>query len=135
MAAAARAEELRPLIEYHTHRYFVDDDPEITDAEFDALVAELSAIEAAWPELARSDSPTRAIGGVASPLFAEVRHRSPMMSLDKTNSYEELLAWGRRMDRYISGDVAYTCKSSRSTGWPAEPSLRRWASHPGRHLR
>ncbi len=55
---AARAEELRELIEYHTRRYFVDDDPEITDAEFDALVAELSELEAAHPELARADSPT-----------------------------------------------------------------------------
>jgi DNA ligase (NAD+) len=109
-AAAARAEELRPLIDYHTRRYFVDDDPEITDAEFDALVAELAAIEAAWPELARPDSPLRAVGGVASPLFTEVRHRSPMMSLDKVTSYEELLAWGKRMDRYISGEVAYTCE-------------------------
>jgi len=108
--AAARAEELRRLIEYHTRRYFVDDDPEITDAEFDALVAELSGIEARWPDLARPDSPVRAVGGLASPLFAEVRHRSPMMSLEKVTSYEELLAWGKRMDRYISGEVAYTCE-------------------------
>jgi DNA ligase (NAD+) len=109
-APAARAEELRQLIEYHTRRYFVDDDPEITDAEFDGLVAELSVIEATWPELARPDSPIRAVGGAASPLFVEVRHRSPMMSLDKVTSYEELLAWGKRMDRYISGEVAYTCE-------------------------
>ena len=108
--AGARADELRELIEYHTRRYFVDDDPEITDAEFDALVAELTAIEAAWPDLARPDSPMRSIGGAPSPLFAEVRHRSPMMSLDKTTSYEELLAWAKRMDRYISGAVAYTCE-------------------------
>jgi DNA ligase (NAD+) len=109
-AAEVRVDELRQLIDYHTRRYFVDDDPEITDAEFDALVAELAAIEVTWPELARPDSPTRAVGGVASPLFAEVRHRSPMMSLDKVTSYEELLAWGKRMDRYISGEVAYTCE-------------------------
>jgi DNA ligase (NAD+) len=108
--AAARAEALRDQIEYHTRRYFVDDDPEITDAEFDALVAELLSIEAAWPDLARPDSPTGVVGGAPSPLFAEVRHRVPMMSLDKTTSYEELLAWGKRMDRYISGVVAYTCE-------------------------
>ncbi len=47
---------------------------------------------------------------LASPLFTEVRHRTPMMSLDKTTSYEELLAWAKRMDRFISGDVAYTCE-------------------------
>jgi DNA ligase (NAD+) len=103
-------EELRGLIEYHTRRYFVEDDPEITDAEFDALVAELAAIEAERPELARADSPIRLVGGGVSPLFTEVRHRSPMMSLEKTNNYEELLAWGKRMDRYISDEVAYTCE-------------------------
>jgi DNA ligase (NAD+) len=109
-AAVTRAGELRGQIDYHNGRYFVDDDPEITDAEFDALVAELAALEAAWPELARPDSPLHAVGGAPSPLFAEVRHRLPMMSLDKTTSYEELLAWGKRMDRYISGEVAYTCE-------------------------
>ncbi len=95
----------------------MDDDPEITDAEFDGLVAELSVFEATWPELARPDSPIRSVGGVASPLFAEVRHRSPMMSLDKVTSYEELLAWGKRMDRYISAPWP-TPVSSRSTAWP-----------------
>ena len=107
---AARSEQLREQIDYHTRRYFVDDDPEITDAEFDALVAELASIERDHPELARADSPTQTVGGLVSPLFAEVRHRTPMMSLDKTTSYEELIAWGKRMDRFISGDVAYTCE-------------------------
>ncbi len=105
-----RAAELRDLIEYHTRRYFVDDDPEISDADFDALVAELTVLEREHPEVARSDSPTQRVGGVASPLFAEVRHRTPMMSLEKTTSYEELLAWAKRMDRFISGAVAYTCE-------------------------
>lgn len=107
---AARAEELRGLIDYHNSRYFVEDDPEITDAEFDELVAELTRIEAEHPELASPGSPLGSVGGLASPLFAEVRHRTPMMSLDKTTSYEELLAWGKRMDRFISGDVDYTCE-------------------------
>ena len=107
---AARAEELRKQIEYHTRRYFVDDDPEITDAEFDELVAELGRIETEHPELAGTDSPTAKVGGLASSLFAEVRHLTPMMSLDKTTSYEELLAWGKRMDRFISGHVDYTCE-------------------------
>src|SRR5277367_1152065 len=109
-AWSERAGELRGLIDYHTRRYFVDDDPEITDAEFDTLVAELGAIEAEWPDLARPDSPIQLVGGAPSPLFTEVRHRTPMMSLDKTTSYEDLLAWGKRMDRYISGQVAYTCE-------------------------
>ncbi len=108
--AAARAGQLRDQIDYHTRRYFVDDDPEISDAEFDALVAELAAIEDAHPELSEGDSPLQRVGGAPSPLFTEVRHLTPMMSLDKTTSYEELLAWGKRMDRFISGAVDFTCE-------------------------
>jgi DNA ligase (NAD+) len=107
---AERAEELRSEIRYHSDRYFVDDDPEISDADFDALVAELTGIEAEYPDLVTPDSPTQQVGGGVSGLFAEVPHRVPMMSLDKTTSYEELLAWGKRMDRYISGQVDYTCE-------------------------
>ena len=107
---AVRAAELRDLIEYHNQRYYLEDEPEIADAEFDALVAELTAIEREHPELAEADSPTAKVWGEASPLFSEVRHLTPMMSLDKTTSYEELLAWGKRMDRFISGEVAYTCE-------------------------
>ena len=106
----ARAERLRELIGYHSERYFVLDAPEIADADFDALVAELQGIEASNPELVTEDSPTRQVGGGLSATFAEVRHRTPMMSLDKTTSYAELLAWGRRMERYVSGQVGYTCE-------------------------
>lgn len=105
-----RAAELRQLIEYHNRRYFVDDDPEVTDADFDALVAELAAIEADHPDLAGAGSPLSRVGGEVSPLFAAARHLTPMMSLDKTTSYEELLAWAKRMERFISGSVAYTCE-------------------------
>ena len=107
---AQRAAELRELIEYHNQRYYLDDSPEITDAEFDGLVDELARIERERPDLIDEDSPTQAVWGQASELFAEVRHLTPMMSLDKTTSYEELLAWGKRMDRFISGAVAYTCE-------------------------
>ncbi|HET6966049.1 MAG TPA: NAD-dependent DNA ligase LigA [Acidimicrobiales bacterium] len=105
-----RSAELRELIEYHNRRYYLEDAPEITDAEFDELVAELTALELEHPELATPESPTARVWGEASPLFAEVRHLTPMMSLDKTTSYEELLAWAKRMDRFISGAVAYTCE-------------------------
>jgi DNA ligase (NAD+) len=107
---SVRAVQLRELIEYHSQRYFVDDDPELSDAEFDALWAELVAIEAENPDLITPDSPTQRVGGRSSGLFAEVRHLTPMMSLDKTTSYDEILAWGKRMDRYISGQVDYTCE-------------------------
>ncbi len=107
---AKRVGELRELIEYHNHRYYVEDEPEITDAEFDALVDELNALERAHPELVSPGSPTQTVGGRASQLFSEVRHLTPMMSLDKTTSYEELLAWAKRMERFVSEAVAYTCE-------------------------
>jgi DNA ligase (NAD+) len=110
MDAASRVDELRGLIEHHTERYYVLDDPEISDAEFDALVRELRSLEEAHPELRTEDSPTQRVGGRASTAFAEVRHRVPMMSLDNAFSFEELVAWGKRMERYISGDVDYVCE-------------------------
>ena len=107
---AARAAELREQIEYHTHRYYELDDPEISDAEFDALLRELQTLEAAHPELVTPDSPTQRVGGVVSSLFAPVTHRVPMMSLDNAFSFEELVSWGKRMERYISGHVDYVCE-------------------------
>ncbi len=107
---AQRTEELRDLIAHHNRRYFELDDPEITDAEYDELVRELARIEEAHPELVTESSPTQQVGGAPVGLFAEVRHRTPMMSLDKTTSYEELLAWGKRMERYISGEVVFNCE-------------------------
>jgi DNA ligase (NAD+) len=108
--AAKRVEELRRLVEYHTERYYLLDDPEISDAEFDALVRELRALEEANPELRSEESPTQKVGGRASTAFAEVRHRVPMMSLDNAFSFDELVAWGKRMERYISESVAYVCE-------------------------
>ncbi|MDQ6928521.1 MAG: NAD-dependent DNA ligase LigA [Actinomycetota bacterium] len=105
--AAERAGELRRLIEYHNHRYHQLDDPEISDSEYDALTRELRGLEEANPELRTADSPTQKVGSAPSTLFAEVRHRLPMMSLDNAFSFEELVAWGKRMERYISGDVDY----------------------------
>jgi DNA ligase (NAD+) len=108
--AAERAEELRELLAYHNRRYFDLDDPEISDAAYDELVRELARLESEHPELVTAESPTQQVGGAPVGLFAEVRHRTPMMSLDKTTSYEELLAWGKRMERYISGEVVFTCE-------------------------
>ena len=104
---AKRADVLREQIEYHNKRYFEEDAPEVSDAEFDALVRELRTIEEQHPELRTPDSPTQRVGGAPSAQFAPVEHVAPMMSLDNAFSFEELLAWGRRMERYISGDVDY----------------------------
>jgi DNA ligase (NAD+) len=108
--AAQRADGLRELIAHHNHRYFDLDDPEISDGDYDELVRQLVRIESDHPELITAGSPTQQVDGAPLGLFSEVRHRTPMMSLDKTNSYDELLAWGKRMERYISGDVAFNCE-------------------------
>ncbi|HUC06163.1 MAG TPA: NAD-dependent DNA ligase LigA, partial [Acidimicrobiales bacterium] len=98
---AARAEELRDLIAYHNERYHTLDAPEIPDAEFDLLVRELRGIEEAHPELVTADSPTQTVGAAPSGLFAEVRHRVPMMSLDNAFEDADLRAWGERLRRQI----------------------------------
>jgi DNA ligase (NAD+) len=105
-----RAEELRSQIEHHSRRYYELDDPEIDDAEFDALMRELEALEEAYPDLRTPDSPTQRVGGGVSTLFAPVRHRQPMMSLDNATSLDDLRAWAKRMERFISGDVDFTCE-------------------------
>jgi DNA ligase (NAD+) len=95
----ARAAELRALIVHHNELYHTLDAPEIPDAEYDSLVVELRQLEADHPELATPDSPTNTVGGPPSGLFAEVRHRVPMMSLDNAFDEAELRAWAERMRR------------------------------------
>ena len=99
--ASKRAAHLRDAIDHHAYRYHVLDDPEVADAEYDALVGELMELEAAHPDLVTPDSPTQRVGAPPSDLFAPVRHRSPMMSLDNCFSLDELQAWGRRVERGI----------------------------------
>jgi DNA ligase (NAD+) len=107
---AARAAELRQLIEHHDRRYYQLDDPEVSDAEYDELVRELRALEEENPELITADSPTQRVAGAPTTTFAAVRHLVPMMSLDNVVDFEELSAWGRRMERYITGDVDFVCE-------------------------
>jgi DNA ligase (NAD+) len=79
--AADRAAKLRAEISRHDHRYYVLDEPEIPDAEYDRLFRELQALEAAYPELCRPDSPTQRVGGKALQAFVAVRHQVPMLSI------------------------------------------------------
>ncbi|HET9444011.1 MAG TPA: NAD-dependent DNA ligase LigA [Acidimicrobiales bacterium] len=107
---AQRADELRARIEHHNRLYHQLDAPEIPDAEYDALVVELRTIEEQHPDLLTPDSPTQKVGAPAAVQFAPAVHRVPMMSLDNAFSFEELLAWGKRMERFISGDVSFACE-------------------------
>ena len=99
---ATRADELRAELRRHEHLYYVMDAPEISDAEYDALMNELKAIEAAHPELLTPDSPTHRIGGKPAEGFRKVAHSRPMLSLDNAYSPEELAAWDARV-RELAG--------------------------------
>jgi DNA ligase (NAD+) len=94
--AAQRAAELRAELRRHEHLYYVLDAPEIADAQYDALMNELKAIEAAHPELLAPDSPTQRVGGKPAEGFRKVAHSRPMLSLDNAYSTEELAAWDAR---------------------------------------
>ncbi len=108
--AAAHVTELRELIEYHNDRYFARDAPEISDAEYDALVRELVDLETQHPELVTPDSPTQRPGGAPSATFAHVEHLVPMFSLDNTFNLGELLAWGKRIERLVPGVVRFVAE-------------------------
>ena len=84
-----RVEELRRLIRHHDHRYYVLDDPQISDAEYDALFRELKALEAAHPDLDDPNSPTRRVGGEVLAGLAPYRHRQPLYSLDNAMDLTE----------------------------------------------
>ena len=97
-------EALRAEILRHERLYYVDDTPEITDGEFDALMNRLKALEAAHPDLASDDSPTRRVGGERSNTFAPVPHRVPMLSLDNCYSPEEFLQWYERAKKGLKDE-------------------------------
>ena len=109
--AAARAAELRHLLDYHAYRYYALDAPEITDAAFDKLLVELQQIEAAHPELVTPDSYTQRVGGYVSEQFAPVTHMARMYSMDDAMNLEELDEWLARTEEALgAGRVAYTCE-------------------------
>src|SRR5215510_9180561 len=90
-------ESLRDQIRHHEYRYYVLDDPEISDAEFDRLMNELKKLEAEHPELVTPDSPTQRVGGKPREGFVKAPHSVPMLSLDNAYTEEELRDWERRV--------------------------------------
>lgn len=106
-----KVEELRAEIRRHEHLYYVLDAPEISDAEFDRLLNELKALEAAHPELVTPESPTQRVGGKPREGFAKVQHSRPMLSLDNAYNEQELREWERRVHE-LSGRsaVEYVCE-------------------------
>jgi DNA ligase (NAD+) len=100
--AIERAAELRELLAYHAHRYYVLDDPEIGDDAYDALLDELRALESSHPELASADSPTQRVGGEPVGRLEKVTHLEPMLSLGNVRSEQELRAWVERMRNHLA---------------------------------
>jgi DNA ligase (NAD+) len=111
LATRRRVEALRVEIETHRYRYYVLSDPSVSDAEFDALMRELSELEAQHPELDDPGSPTHKVGAPPSGTFAEAPHRQPMLSLDNAFSPEDLRRWAERNERMLEGVAPrYTCE-------------------------
>jgi DNA ligase (NAD+) len=99
----ARLDALREEIRLHQYRYYVEDRPSISDAEYDARFRELQTLEAAYPELITPDSPTQRVGGEPAEGFASIEHLVPMLSLDNATSAEELREFEARMRRLLPG--------------------------------
>ena len=103
-AIAERIEELRSAIREHQHRYYILDEPTISDAEFDVLFRELQALEEEHPALRSDDSPTVRVGGFISERFEKTQHPMPMLSLGNAFSQDDLVAWRERIKRLLTED-------------------------------
>ena len=99
-----RIEDLRELVRYHNRRYYVEDAPKISDAEYDALYKELEVLEGEYPELVTPDSPTQRVGGEPLEEFEHVRHAVPMLSLANARKLEDLKEWDARVRRLLGED-------------------------------
>jgi DNA ligase (NAD+) len=107
---AARAAELREEIERHARLYYVEDRPELTDAEYDALLRDLISLEEAHPEIVTPDSPTQRVGGTPVGELPNVRHEIPLLSLENAYSPEELKAWADRVVDRLGRTPAFVCE-------------------------
>jgi DNA ligase (NAD+) len=109
--AARRIDELREQIHHHDYLYYVEAHPEVSDAEYDALMRELRELETSFPELVSPDSPTQHVAGVPVDLFQPVEHRTTMLSLDNATTPEDLREFEARVGRALPGEsVAWVCE-------------------------
>jgi len=98
---AVEAKRLRDFLNYHSYRYHVLDQPEVSDAEYDRAMARLRGLEAAHPGLRTADSPTQRVGGQPLPQFQQVRHDIPMLSLDDAFQVERVRDWYERARKLL----------------------------------
>ncbi len=115
MEAAKRIEQLKKLLNEFAHRYYVLDEPIVSDGEYDRLFQELTTLEDAYPALVTDDSPTRRVGGAPLDKFEQVEHRIPMLSLENAFSDEDLEQFSEKLQRFLNQPIA--------TGFSAEPKL------------
>ncbi len=108
--ADARVRELSRLLERYQHAYFVESKPLVSDAEYDGLFDELSAIERDYPDLALPDSPTRRVGSDITQELPEVAHTIPVLSLDKSYTTEDLTAWMAKTERNAGRPLSFVCE-------------------------
>jgi DNA ligase (NAD+) len=113
---AEHVAELQHEINYHNYRYYVLSDPLISDAEYDALMDELRALEDEHPEFVTPDSPTQRVGAQPAEGFVKVEHPAPVLSLDKATSGEEIRAWWERVSKFLPADAPLPA-------WVVEPKL------------
>jgi DNA ligase (NAD+) len=106
----AKVESIRSQLRLHNYRYYVLDDPSISDAEYDRLLRKLEDLEAEHPELVTPDSPTQRVGHAPSSKFSTVEHVSPLLGLNNAFSQEELLAFQERVERQSGRSVSYICE-------------------------
>jgi DNA ligase (NAD+) len=111
-----RVAQLRSAINYHNYRYYVLDDPVVSDAEYDALMDELRRLEAEHPELVTPDSPTQRVEPQPVEAFVKVEHPAPILSLDKATSGQEIRAWWERVSKFLPPDAP-------PPAWVVEPKL------------
>ncbi len=104
-----KIEELRRTLDYHNHKYYVENSPEISDREFDVLMRELQELEAAHPEYADPNSPTARVGSDLTTEFQSVEHRFPMLSLGNTYSLDELHEFIGRIEKEL-GQTEFVCE-------------------------
>src|SRR5258708_16792560 len=107
-AARRKIEELRALIREHERHYWLEAAPQISDQEYDRLYRELKDLEEEYPQLVTPDSPTQRVSGAPLQEFAQITHRTPMLSLDNTYSEAEVVEFFRRMIRLLPGETIRT---------------------------
>jgi DNA ligase (NAD+) len=128
--AIERIEQLRQEINYHNYRYYVLDEPVVSDAEYDALMDELRALEAEHPELVTPDSPTQRVSGQPAEGFTKVEHPAPILSLDKASDGEEIRAWWERVSKFLPEGAPALGRARR--GHHADRGFRGAQPPPGR---